>query len=473
MWWINYLDTYYLQFLIIQFNLMKKIIFFFLLSSTQLAFGQNAPIDFEPAGIGAAWTWATFEAPPMEDDPTFSIVPNISVDANNPSATVAKMEIDYATAAAWGSAGCESMHNADIGTFSFTTENSTVSLQFYQEGFASPVALKFATPAGAAYPEVVIQNTIADAWVDVEFDLSAWIGDPLGGQPDQIIFFPSYAPRTTGHTVYFDNVVFGPAGPGPAGPMTPAPDPIIDEDLVLSVYSDFYAVNTVSAYNFNAFQGAGLVSQIQIQGNNTGKILDLSFYGADWTDVNLNEFDTVHFDYWARNSTGFGLFVINASNGIPGGVPEEPRYSISASGGDETLVQEEWVRVSIPLQHFLDFPTPGFTYTLDNVNQYKFEGNGDVFFDNIFFSNDGSVNVNELRESAFQVFPNPANDAWTISSEGTTILQVTLYDILGKQVTSFSPQSDQTRIDAAALNSGTYFARVRTSEGVGTIKLIK
>jgi hypothetical protein len=452
---------------------MKKITFLLLLSVAQLAFGQNAPIDFEPAGIGADWTWATFEAPPMEVNPTFSIVPNVSVDADNPSATVAKMDISYATTAPWGSAGCESMHNADLGAFSFTTQNNTVTLQFYQEGFAAPVALKFATASGGAFPEVVVQNTIADAWVTVEFDLSAWIGDPLGGQPDQIIFFPSYGPRTTGHTVYFDNVSFGPAGPGPSDPSTPAPDPMVSEDLVLSVYSDFYANNTVSVFNFNAFQGAGTVSQIQIQGNNTGKVEGLTFYGASWTDANITEFDTVHFDYWARNSTGFNLFVINAANGIPGGSPAEPRYSILASGGDETLAQEEWVRVSIPLQHFLDFPTPGFTYTLDAVNQYKFDGNGDVFFDNIFFSKAGSVHVSDLPESSFKAYPNPSHDAWTISAKGSIILEVTVYDVLGKQVATLSPRSAQARIEAVAFHSGTYFARVSTPEGVRTIKLIK
>jgi hypothetical protein len=274
---------------------MKKYLFLFLLTSANWAIAQNAPIDFEPDGIGADFTWATFEAPAGENNPTFSIVPNVSVDDNNPSATVAKMDIEYATDANWGSAGCETMHGSDVGPFTITAEDNIVSLQFYQVGFAAPVALKFATTEGAAFPEVVIQNTIADAWVTVEFDMSIWIGSTLPGILDQVIFFPSYAPRATGHVVYFDNVVFGPAGP---------------------------------------------------------------------------------------------------------------------------------------------------------------------------------VAVKELPESAFRTYPNPSNDAWTISSGGSNILQVTVYDVLGKQVASFSPQSDQVRIDATVLSSGTYFARVSTSEGVGTIKLM-
>lgn len=451
---------------------MKKITLLFCLFVATIGHAQMAPIDFETDGIGADFTWATFEAPAGEDNPTFSVVPNVSVDADNPSATVAKMDISYATDAGWGSAGCETMHNSDVGPFTITAENNAVSLQFYQVGFAAPVALKFATTEGAAFPEVVVQNTIADAWVTVEFDMSAWIGSTLPGILDQVIFFPSYAPRGTGHVVYFDNVTFGSAGPGPADPLTPAPDPVIDEDLVISVYSDFYTNNTVSAYNFNAFQGPGVVSQIQIEGNNTGKIQGLSFYGADWTDTNITEFDMVHFDYWARDSEAFSFFVINVANGIPGGSPEEPRYSIAASGGDETLVQEEWVRVSIPLQHFLDFPSPSFPYTLDAVNQYKFEGNGDVFFDNIFFSKE-LVSVNELPESAFQTYPNPSNDAWTISTDNQKITSVQVFDLQGKLLFSAQPENSSVIVNASNFISGIYLAQIFTDEGMASIKLVK
>lgn len=45
-----------------------------------------------------------------QNDPAFSVVLTPSVDATNGSATVAKMGIDCATSASWGSAGCESMH---------------------------------------------------------------------------------------------------------------------------------------------------------------------------------------------------------------------------------------------------------------------------------------------------------------------------------------------------------------------------
>ena len=137
-------------------------------------------------------------------------------------------------------------------------------------------------------------------------------------------------------------MIFGPALPGPLDPINPAPDPTIDEDLVISAYSDYYQNNTIDNFNFNAFQGGGTVSEIQIETNNTGKVQGLTYYGADWTNADITEFDSVHFDYWARNASVINFYVINASNGIPGGSAEEPRYSIAETGGDEALIEEEW-----------------------------------------------------------------------------------------------------------------------------------
>lgn len=174
-----------------------------------MGFAQNNPIDFEPDGIGADWNWSTFQAPDNEDNPEFSIVANPDVNEVNGSANVARIVIDFGSTESWGEAGCKSQHGSDIGEFTITAENSTVSMMVYQEGFATPVALKFATSENAAFFETIVQNDVADAWFEVEFDMSEYIGHTLPGETDQIIFYPSYAPRDNGHTVYFDNVVFG------------------------------------------------------------------------------------------------------------------------------------------------------------------------------------------------------------------------------------------------------------------------
>lgn len=454
---------------------MRNTLLFAALASTMAVSAQNQPIDFEPDGFGSDWTWATFEAPPGEDNPTFSVVPNPSVDAMNGSSTVAKMEISYGTDAPWGSAGCESMHGSDLGAFSFNMTNSVVRLMVYQEGFATPVALKFATPEGAAFFEVIAGNDVADEWVELQFDMSEWIGAPLGGQPDQIIVFPSYAPRDGGHVVYFDNVVFGEGDPPAPDPMESAPDPTIDESLVISAYSETYQTNTVTNFNLNAFQGGGTISEVDLEsdGNNTLKIEGLTFYGAQWDAEDLTDYLYVHFDYWATTSTAFNFYIIDEGAGIPGGAPEEPRYSISLSGGDETLVQGEWVSVFISLDHFLSYPTGSFDFNLDEIFQWKFDGNGTLYIDNVYFTTFDPLSVNDFEVEGLEAFPNPTQDKWTLRTTQDEILSARLYDINGKCVWSTNSASTRLEINAEDLSEGIYVVRLRFEEGYQSLKLVK
>ncbi len=453
---------------------MKSILLSTCILISGLCSAQNAPINFEPDGFGANFTWATFEAPEGATNPAFSVVPNDLGDPTNGSATIGKIEIEYATDANWGSAGCETMHGADVGAFSFTNDNAIVTMMVYQEDFAAPVAVKFATPTGAAFAEVIAPNTVADAWVELEFDLSAWIGDPLGGQPDQFIFFPSYAPRSTGHTVYFDNVSFSATPPPVGDPMVDAPNPTIDEDLVLSVYSDFYTNNTVNNFNFNAFQGGGVISEVDLEGmgNNAGKIEQLSFYGAEWMAADVSEFDTLRFNYWSSSSTGFNFYLIDQSAAIPGGAPEEPRYAFGGANPDEAIVQGAWQTVAIPVQHFLDYNSGAFDYDLTDAFQWKFDGSGTIFFDNVYFSKN-VLGLAELDLQNFKVFPNPAVDRWTIASQNAVIEKVQVFNALGQLVWSDNPVSTRVAIDANALKPGIYTAVVSTKAGAGTTKLVK
>ena len=452
---------------------MKKLLLFAALITSVISTAQNQPIDLETEGFGADWTWATFEAPDGEDNPEFSVIANPFPQGINTSATVAKMDISYGTDAPWGSAGCESMHGADLGAFSFTESNSVVRLMVYQEGFAAPVALKFATAEGAAFFEQISPNNVANEWVELQFNMAEWIGDPLG-QPDQIIVFPSYGPREGGHVIYFDNVVFGEGDPPAPEPMVSAPDPTIDESLVISAYSETYQTNTVTNFNLNAFQGGGTISEVDIEndGNNTIKIEDLSFYGAEWDAEDVSEFVNVHFNYWATTSTSFNFYIIDQGAGIPGGAPEEPRYSIALTGGDETLVQGEWVSVVIPLQHFLDYPTGGFNFQLDEIFQWKFDGNGTIYIDNVYFSTD-PLNVDDFQVEGLEVFPNPTVDSWTVKTASESIQSVHIFDAVGKLVWSANPSSNLVEIDADKLPSGVYVAQLRFEGGIENIRLVK
>lgn len=450
---------------------MKKVI---LLSSLLIAggaFAQTSPIDFEPGGNGADFSWATFEAPEGFDNPTFTVEANPVTDGINESATAAKIDIAYPTGDFWGKAGCETdIEGTNMGIFNFDESNSTVRVMIYQEGFAAPVALKFANTTFGAELETVVQNDVADEWVEIEFDMSGLISSGVAPFA-QLIFFPSYAPRATGHVVWFDNVTFGAGDPPLPDPMFSAPDPTIDEANVLSVYSDTYQVNTVQEFNLNVFGITATELDIENDGNQTAKLENLNFYGAQWIAEDVNEYDFVHLDYYATSSTGFNFYLIDLTSMIPGGTPDEPRYSIGADG-DEEIVQGEWISVTIPLQHFLDQPTGAFDYDLDDIFQYKFDGIGTLFFDNVYFSKE-TTGVNDLVSNGLRAFPNPSVESWVISSDAASINEVRIYNALGQVVLSQSPNANMTQIDASNLDKGFYFAQIRTDIGMGTIKLIK
>ena len=59
-----------------------------IISLGNVAYAQNAPIDFEAEGHGANWTWTTFENGGNEP---FGIVANPSISSINASATVGSM----------------------------------------------------------------------------------------------------------------------------------------------------------------------------------------------------------------------------------------------------------------------------------------------------------------------------------------------------------------------------------------------
>lgn len=452
---------------------MRKIYLLFILLTTSLGFSQNAPINFEAGGFGADWTWATFEAPLGFSNPTFSVVPNPSIDAVNNSPTVAKIEISYATNEGWGSAGCESMHGSDIGSFSVTPANSLVKMMIYQVGFAAPVALKYATPSSAAFGQVIINNTIADAWVEVEFDMSVWIGGVAGENPDQIIFFPSHAARSTGHTVYFDNITFSEPTPTDT-PMTAAPTPTQDPANVLSVFTQITGAPTPTSHyvdvpnsDFNPNWGSNSGNVvIESYGGDLGlKHPSLDYQGiligGAGNTIDVSSMTYLHFDYWTDGGSSLRLSVVNVDG-------EEFPYDIDALGA---IPQKQWVGVDVPLSYLTD-ENPNYNF---NVKELKFDQGGfeTYHFDNIFFTTEATLGVDTIVRTSINVYPNPTSDYWTIKTNASPMVSIMVFDILGKQVVSMSPQMSEANIDASSLKSGLYFAQITTEAGTETFKLVK
>ena len=106
----------------------------------------------------------------------------------------------------------------------------------------------------------------------------------------------------------------------------------------------------------------------------------------------------------------------------------------------------------------------GFTVTGLNANPADDWGSVSV--------SPATLSTNEFTVSEFSVFPNPATDNWTIKGN-QQIMQVEIVDILGKSVLNLNPNNFETTVNASSLNSGLYFARIKTESGINSVKLIK
>ena len=170
---------------------------------------QLTPINFEPTGYGANWTWRSFEnttnLPPQ-------IVANPNTTGINASPNVIKMTT-LVTGQPW--AGFESLHPgsvppgpSDIGVFTLNASNAIVKLMVYKS-VISDVGVKFATASGASTGELKKPNTLINQWEELTFDFSSQIGNTNNTNIDQIIIFPDFNSRSTDNDCYIDNVTLG------------------------------------------------------------------------------------------------------------------------------------------------------------------------------------------------------------------------------------------------------------------------
>ncbi len=82
------------------------------------------------------------------------------------------------------------------------------------------------------------------------------------------------------------------------------------------------------------------------------------------------------------------------------------------------------------------------------------------------------LGVDEFNTSQVTVYPNPASDIVILQSF-QMITNISMFDVMGREVTTLSINSLSAQIDVSALNGGIYFFSIETERGVITKKVIK
>jgi beta-glucanase (GH16 family) len=175
-------------------------------------------------------------------------------------------------------------------------------------------------------------------------------------------------------TVFLDNIYFV-AVPGnevTTDPDIAASQPIHAELNVISIFSDSYS--NISGINYNLDLGQTTVtSLVNIEGNFSLKYQNLNFQVTDFSGnaQDVTEMSSLHVDYWTSNSTSLNIFLISSG-------PNEDPYPLA-------ITNDEWVSIDIPLT---EFTSP---VDLMDIIQLKFEGDGTIYLDNIYFYNEASL----------------------------------------------------------------------------------
>jgi hypothetical protein len=238
--------------------------------------------------------------------------------------------------------------------------------------------------------EITLDNSdLANGqWYSLDVAFSDLAGLTGRSNLAQIVFVSD----ATISNIYVDNIYFydnGGGTGGPTGPTVAAPAPTQNAADVISIFSDAYS-NLNSNLNPDWGQ-ATQVSEVNIAGNNTLRYGGLNFQGLELNgsaDVSGMEF--LHIDYWTANSSALNVYLIS-----PGPIETPKTLSVPTSG---------WASVDIPLGDFSPVD-------LADLIQFKFDGNGDIYLDNIYFYKSSSGGVDPTTAA-----PTPTQNAANVIS---------------------------------------------------------
>ncbi len=103
---------------------------------------------------------------------------------------------------------------------------------------------------------------------------------------------------------------------------------------------------------------------------------------------------------------------------------------------------------------------------------YSYGGGGSEF-EIARFLNDGTVGTEDFQNVEFRLYPNPAIEQITIElSDASSNYQVTIFDILGKQVVATEIQKTGN-INVSALASGTYLVKLTSENKTNVVRFVK
>lgn len=181
----------------------------------------------------------------------------------------------------------------------------------------------------------------------------------------------------------------------------------------------------------------------------------LSIYsGAIYLGITSNV--DIYYPYYSSNDSWFHLVKLDETMSPVwekwyGGDAYYLLYSVLATSDNGCLM------IGTKFEHGLTVP--------ERVAHYvKVDANGDVQWTQDI----------EIPEMSYKLYPNPTQSVFNIENSELNIQSVELYDISGRYLKSIEDCNNATiSIDLSPYTNGIYFAKIKSSKGIRTEKVVK
>ena len=302
-------------------------------------------------------------------------------------------------------------------TVNFPSGKEAISVHFYSPSAGHNVLLKLEDQLengteGKKSTGDLFAVTEGTGWETLVFNIPEKDGE-RSGIYNRITMILGYGITNEAEAKYYiDNIDF--ATPKEvvvaSAPTTIPAVPTYEESEVISIFSDAYT--SPEGINLNPNWGQStVVTEETIADNTVLKYENLNYQGTEINPaIDISGKTKLHLDYFTGDATTLKFFLISPdSNGD--NVNEEKAYEL-----DVTTNPGEWNSIDIDLSHFSD------VVDLSDIFQLKVEGNGTVYFDNIFFFGGGAQSGSNFAPQytgPFGGVGTPVDNVFTYGSTGT------------------------------------------------------
>tara|TARA_B110000459_G_scaffold148588_1_gene161938 strand:- start:408 stop:1394 length:987 start_codon:yes stop_codon:yes gene_type:complete len=320
---------------------------------------------------------------------------------------------------------------------------------------SSVVALKFEDSTNPNFSSIIeVTNSVTNGdWEELTFNF----GTSIGNTYDRMVIIPDFFARPQDHIVYFDQISFNLND-------TLEDYNLEDIDFETTGFGATWVWTTDNNFNDPALE---FLANPNTSGSNPSATVAKFVSTAAGDPWPLTYTDNIgSFTFTEANSTVTILIRKSKVSDVglkfegPGGIYKEIKISNTLTNGD-------WEQMSFDFSSEIGNTFNRFV-VIPDFDDSRFQDHT-TYFDQISFGNP-TAGISDSTLNSVKMYPNPANGFVYFSSASNEVLEVAIYDLLGKQV--LRSNRVQSQLNISSLNPGIYFVNMTIGHYNTTNKLV-